>query len=137
MFRPARSGQVALQCRSAHKGHHRAGGVAGAAAVPGVDRFLKELAQHFRVNGYFGVQGRGLGHHEIVAVEQAVGGQEGFYDVVADDDALLIQVVALEQAAVEVGRLADDLVNALAALLRGRVHAVVKQGVQPLGVEAV
>ena len=54
-----------------------------------------------------------------------------------DDDALLIQRVALEQPAVAVGRLADDLVNALAALLRGRVHAVVKQGVQPLGVEAV
>ena len=63
-------------------------------------------------------------------------GQKGCYDVVADDDALLIQGVALERAAVAVGRLADDLVNALAALLRGRIHPVVEQGVQPAGVKA-
>ena len=64
--------------------------------MPGVDRFLKELAQHFRVHGDFGVQRRGFGDRKVVAVEQAVVGQKGCYDVVADDDALLIQGVALE-----------------------------------------
>ena len=56
--------------------------------------------------------------------------------MVADDNALLIRRVALEQPAVAVGRLADDLVNALAALPRGRIHPVVKQGVPPAGVKA-
>ena len=60
-------------------------------------------------------------------------GQKGCYDVVDDDDALLIQDVALEQAAVEVGCLADDLVNARAVLLRGAYSSRRKTGRPAVG----
>ncbi|MDE2813142.1 MAG: hypothetical protein OXM01_08965 [Gemmatimonadota bacterium] len=81
-----------------------------------VDGFLEQLAQHLRVNGDFGVQGRRLRDGEVVTVEQADSvavaeqGREGGIWHRVDDTA--VQVGLIKQAAVEERHFADQGMHA-------------------------
>ena len=100
--------QIAFERFAAHEADDGAGRVVAAGLVPAGDEFLEDLAEHFRIDGDFDVEGGGFLNGEIVAIEQAVGAEQGGEGGIGEGVGLYVEVVFVEGNDVEEWKMADE-----------------------------